>query len=57
MRSKENEGRNLPKADELKGPGKIPRRGHCKSSKDTETVMVRPNKDGRRKHNEERDGV
>ena len=50
--------RSLPKTDELRGPGKIARRRHRGSSKDTEAMLVRPHKkNGRRKSNEESDRV
>ena len=51
-------GRSLPKTDELRDPGKIARRGHCESHKDTETAMIRPQKkDERRKSSKESDRV
>ena len=56
--SKVNNGRSLLKTIELRGPGKIARRGHCESYKDTEAATVRPHKkDGRRKISEESDRV
>ena len=39
-----NSGRSLPKTDELGGPGKTVRRGHCETHKDAEGAMVRPHK-------------
>ena len=36
LRSKESSRRNLPKTDQLRGPGKIARKEHCESCKDTE---------------------
>ena len=56
LRLKESSGRNLPKTDELRGLGKIERRGHCESYKDTDAAVLRPHKkDGRRKNNEQSD--
>ena len=36
--------------EELKGPGKVARRRHCESYKDTEVVLVQPYKDEKKKY-------